>query len=241
MEITKREIIVSVTIIAILMIIGFVISGKILEVELDANEKYNKAIKITDAEQFEYGMRTNIGNAFVYGDLEAVDTVKFPDIEGEYMTASKVTEEYTRHTRMVNDYDEEGKYIGSHEEVYWTWDVVDSEEKKCKKVIFLEKEFELIKFSGIHEDYIDTVQDNVFSKTRYKYYGSDTKQIGTIFVVLANDTISDAKFYKNMNIQDTVEYLETGGGVVAFWIVWALMICGCVYGFYYLDNRWLNE
>ena len=29
-------------------------------------------------------MRTNVGNAFVYGDLKAVDTVTYPEIGGEY-------------------------------------------------------------------------------------------------------------------------------------------------------------
>ena len=243
MEITKREIIASVTIVAALMIVGFIISGKISEAQMDKNEKYNKAVKIVDAEQFKYGMRTNVGNAFVYGDLEAVDTVSFPNIDGEYMSVTKVTEEYTRHTKWVNDYDEEGNYEGSHEEVYWTWDEVDREEKKCEKVSFLTVEFDSNKFNGIHEDYICTEQDVIFSDTRYEYYGSKTKYTGTIFTVLANNTISSSAFHKNKNIQETVEYLESEGTVliVVFWILWILLICGSVYGFYYLDNNWLNR
>lgn len=66
-EITKREILASVSIIAIMLLIGVIIAGKISESQLDANEKYNKSIKIDTLDLFEYGMRTNIGNAFVYG------------------------------------------------------------------------------------------------------------------------------------------------------------------------------
>ena len=118
-EITKREILASVSIIAIMLLIGVIISGKISESQLDANEKYNKATKIDTLDLFEYGMRTNIGNAFVYGTLEAVDTVTYPEIDGVYMYVEKVKEKYTKHTRTVSDYDEDGNKIGEHEEEYW--------------------------------------------------------------------------------------------------------------------------
>lgn len=39
---------------------------------------------------FQYGMDTNVGNAFVYGDLKAVDTVTYPEIGGEYMYVEKL-------------------------------------------------------------------------------------------------------------------------------------------------------
>lgn len=123
-EITKREILASISIIAVLLFIGFIISGKISDHLMDKNEKYNKAVKIEDQELFEYGMRTDIGNAFVYGNLEAVDTVTYPEIGGKYMYVRKVEEHYTRHTRKVaHTRTVNGK---SHTyyttEVYWSWD-----------------------------------------------------------------------------------------------------------------------
>lgn len=45
-EITKREILASISIIAVMLLIGFTISGRISNYILDRNEKYNKAIKI---------------------------------------------------------------------------------------------------------------------------------------------------------------------------------------------------
>lgn len=84
-EITKREILASISIIAVMLLIGFVISGRISNYILDRNEKYNKAIKIENSDLFEYGMRTNVGYAFAYGDLKAVDAVSYPEIDGEYM------------------------------------------------------------------------------------------------------------------------------------------------------------
>ena len=45
-EITKREILASISIIAIFLLIGVLISGKISEHQIEENEKYNKAVKI---------------------------------------------------------------------------------------------------------------------------------------------------------------------------------------------------
>lgn len=89
-EITKREILASISIVAIMLLIGVLITGKLSDYQLDKNEKYNKAVKIESQELLEYGMRTNVGNAFVYGDLEAVDTVAYPEIDGEYMYIEKL-------------------------------------------------------------------------------------------------------------------------------------------------------
>lgn len=88
-EITKREILASISIIAVMILFGILISSKISEHQMDENEIYNKAVKIESQEMFQYGMDTNVGNAFVYGDLKAVDTVTYPEIGGEYMYVEK--------------------------------------------------------------------------------------------------------------------------------------------------------
>ena len=96
-EITKREILASVSIIAIMLLIGTLLSAKISNWQMDRNEKYNKAVKIeNNTDLFRYGMDTNVGNAFVYGELKAVDTVTYPEIGGKYMYV-----ENTRYLLMV--------------------------------------------------------------------------------------------------------------------------------------------
>ena len=100
-EITKREIIASISIIAVMILIGVLISEKISEHQMDKNEVYNKAVKIESTDLFQYGMDTNVGNAFVYGDLKAVDTVTYPEIGGEYMYVEKVKEKYTIYTKTL--------------------------------------------------------------------------------------------------------------------------------------------
>ena len=237
-EVTKREIIASIAIVAVMIIIGILISGKISEYQIDRNEIYNKAVKIESSDLFQHGMDTNIGNAFVYGELKAVDTVTYPEISGEYMYIEKVKEKYTRHTRTVSYTDSNGKRK-TRKETYWTWDRVWSEDKKCNEITFCDIKFDSNKIDLPSTYHIDTIKES--SHIRYKYYGIGTDYIGTVFTELKDKTISDnTYFYEDMNIEETVKRLESGGGEIVFWIFWVLLIGICVYGFYYLDNYWLE-
>lgn len=240
-EITKREILASVSIVAAMLLIGVLISGKISEYQMDKNEIYNKAVKTESTELFQYGMNTDVGNAFVYGDLEAVDTVTYPEIGGEYIYVEKVKERYTMHTRQVaHTRIVNGKTQTYYTtETYWTWDRVGSEDKKCNEVTFCEIKFNSSKIQLPDSEYVDTVKES--SHIRYKYYGVGTEFTGTIFTDLRDNTISDnSSFYNDMSIAETFEYLESGIGTIVFWIFWVFLICACVFGFYYLDNKWLE-
>lgn len=237
-EITKREILASIPIIAVMLLIGVLISSKISEHQLDVNEIYNKAVKIDNTDLFQYGMNTNVGNAFVYGNLVAVDTVTYPEIGGEYMYVDKVKEKYTKHTRTVTYKDSNGK-THKKKETYWTWDRVSSEDKRCDKISFCGITFNSNKIDLPSADYIDTIKES--SHIRYKYYGVGTNYTGTIFTDLRDKTISDnTQFYNSKNIEETVKQLEFGGGVIIFWIFWILLTGGCVFGFYYAENKWLE-
>lgn len=237
-EITKREILASISIIAVMILIGVLISTKISEHQMDQNEIYNKAVKIESQELFQYGMDTNVGNAFVYGDLKAVDTVTYPEIGGRYMYVEKVKEKYTKHTRTVHHTDSEGNSYTTTE-TYWTWDRVGSEDIKCKEISFCGVTFESYKINLPSEDYIDTIKES--SHVRYVYYGVGTEYKGTIFTDLRNKTISNnTPFYNNSTIDETIEHLESNFAIVIFWVFWIIFICVVVYGFYYLDNNWLE-
>jgi hypothetical protein len=239
MEITRREVIASITIIAIMLLLGVVIAGRISEAMMDENEKYNKATKIETADLFRYGMDTSIGNAFVYGELKAVDAVTFPDIGGSHLSATKVTEKYTMHTRTVTK-TVNGKTTTSVQ-TYWTWDRVHTEKIKAKKITFCGIEFDYSQFTELDETYVDTVPGSYH--IRYVYYASSVQAKGTIFADLMNKNLGEggARFFKNMTIAETVDYLESSSGLIAFWIVWIIFTGCAVYGFYYLDNRWLYK
>ena len=238
-EITKREILASISIIAMMLLIGFVISGRISNYILDRNEKYNKAIKIESSELFEYGMITNVGYAFVYGDLKAVDTVSYPEINGEYMYIEKIEEHYNMHTRTVTTTDSKGK-THTRTETYWSWDYAGSEEQRCSEITFLGHIFPSNKVEFPNTEHIDTIKES--SHVRHKYYGVDTEYIGTIFTELRDKTISDnSSFYENSTIGETVDYLESDWELWLFWVIWIIVIGLCVFGFYYIDNEWIEN
>ena len=241
-EITKREILVSIIIIAIMLLLGVIIHGNINDKLMLEYQKYNTALQIeNDTDLFTYGMRTNVGNAFVYGDLKAVDTVTYPEIGGEYSYVEKVKERYTRHTRTVTrTRTVNGKtQTYTETEVYYTWDRVDSWSKHCDKISFLDVEFDYGTISFPSSDYITTQMES--GTVRYKYYGAGIKYTGTLYAVLNDNTISETSFYNNSNIEKTIESLKSGWQLVVFWILWILLTAGCVVGFYYIDNRWLED
>lgn len=244
MKITKREIIASISIIAIMLLVGILISGKISEYYIDKNEIYNKAVKIeNDKDLFQYGMDTNIGNAFIYGDLKAVDTVSYPEINGEYMYIEKVKEKYTMHTRQVpHTKTVNGKTTTYYTtETYWSWDKIRSENKKSKELSFCNIIFPINKINIPDSKYIDMVKES--SHIRYKYYGVATEFKGTVFTELKDKTISDnSNFYKDLKPQEIVENLNNNDTlfIVLFWIGWIVLIAFLVFGFYYLDNKWLE-
>lgn len=236
-EITYREILASISIIAVMLLIGFVISGKISQIQDDKNAKYNKAVKIESTDLFQYGMNTNVGNAFVYGELKAVDTVTYPEIGGEYMYVEKIEEHYNRHTRTYTTTDGKG-HTRIHTEVYWSWDYAGSEDMQCKEVSFCGVVFDSNKIKLPSADYIDTIKESGY--VRYKYYGTNIEYKGTIFTELKDKTISDSTPFYELSIGETKDMLETNSGVVIFWIVWIIVMVLAVFGFYYIDNEWLE-
>ena len=239
MEITKRELVASISIVAIFLIIGILISGKLNEAVMDANEKYYKPLKVDTKEMFQYGMDTSIGNAFVHGDFEAVDTVSYPEIDGEYLYIKKVKEKYTRHTRTVVT-TINGK-TSTRTETYWTWDRVGTESEQSKEVSLLGINFNTSQFDIPHGDYITTIKES--SHIRYKYYGYPAKSNVTIFTSLKDGNIgqSNIPIYKDLNIEQTIQRLEQNFGMVIFWMTWLGLTTVVVLGFCFLENNWLNK
>lgn len=238
MEITKREVIASIVIFAIMMMIGFMISDNITEWQNQENAKYRKAIHINnDTDQFQYCMDTSVGNAFVYGKLDTVDPVTYEEIGGSYMYVKKVREEYRKHTRTVS-YTVNGK-TKYRTETYWSWDYAGSEDKKATKVKFCGIEFNINKFNIPSSEHITTMDGGWH--VRYQYYGTKTSFQGTVFTKLYKGTISKSSdFYENKNIDETLKETTSNYSNVIFWIVWIILMICATFGFYYLDNRWLN-
>ena len=235
-EITKREILASITIIGVMVILGILINNKINEAAEEKSYTYNNALKINeDTELFQYGMKTSVGNALVYGKLTYVDGVSYGDVKGKYMYIKKVKEKYTAHTRVVKS----GKT--SRTETYHTWDEVDSELKASNQIQFCGVKFkrsELDPYRYIHLRKITIVK--VSSDIRYVYYGY-VGSVGTLFCNLKNNKLNNITYYESNTIDETLDAAEPKTWEnVLFWICWSLVIALLVYGFCALENKWLD-
>ena len=121
MEIKPREIAFSVAIVFVMVALGFLLGSKISDHIAETNEEFTTATQITDDQQFQYALDTDFGNVIAYGNLVAVQPVSADDLDGEYAQMTKITEQYTMHTRVVTYTDGKG-HTHSRTEVYWTWD-----------------------------------------------------------------------------------------------------------------------
>lgn len=107
------------------------------------------------------------------------------------------------------------------------------------EITILWSEIPLNKVALPSEKYINTLNESYY--VRYNYYGIGTSYTGTIYTKLMNGTISDnSRFFNDSNIEETIDYLESGVGTVIFWIIWIIATIALVYGFYYLGNGWLE-
>lgn len=240
--VTKREILLSIAIVCIMLLFGFLIADAINDSVMEKHQEYNTALQINaDKELFEYGMRTNIGNAFVYGELKAVDPVGYEEVEGQYSYIKKVKEKYTKHTRVVTKTRTVNGKTQTHTETetYWTWDEVDKWSKCSTKITFVDVEFDYGTIDFPSSSHIKTIKES--SKIRYAYYGAPAQCTGTLYTELKDGTINGASFHQHSTIEETIESLESNWELVLFWIGWVLLTGGAVVGFYYIDNGWLED
>lgn len=236
MEVTRREIIVSISIIAFMTIIGLCIYNKMFNNHLDEVEKYNKAVKIENTDLFQYAMETNLGNGLVYGKLVSIDPVSFDNVKGKYMTAKRVKERYTKHIKTVRHRDSKG-HTYTTEEVYYSWDTVSTEYKQVSEIMFCDIKFDFNKLNySPTKKYIKT--ERVSPTIRYVYYGSDRKTKGTLFANLKDETIQNAEFYNQKTINQTLSYVRQNR-LWVFWLFWIPITVGLVWLFYYAENEWL--
>jgi hypothetical protein len=241
-SITKREIIFSVVILAVMLVFGFLIHGAIDDSLMLKHQEYNTALRIDgDADMFSYAMQTNIGNSYVHGTITTVDPVPCFEVGGEYSSVEKVKEKYTRHTRTVTEtYVVNGKtQTRTRTEVYWTWDHVKTWRDSSSTIEFLEEQFPYGTISLPSESYIDTIKES--SHIRYKYYGAPTTCDATIYADLRDNTISDVRTYHNTSIEDAHKIMTSKGELVIFWVLWIPLTGGAVFAFVYIDNHWLED
>lgn len=271
MEITKREILVSIIIFFVLLSIGFLINNLIIENYILNVEEYNKALKINnDSYLYKYSVDTEVGNILVYGDFKTENGAKFDELSNDYAYIEKQTERYTSHSRRVCSKDSEG-HQHCHTEYYYSWDEINREEKNINSIKFLGidynydifnnyPKYRLELYSNVIESKKEYVKNNYLYKDkqgfwgasvgdiRYLYYYTPKEFMGTIFIKAKNKTIYNISLkgkitIENTNLEKTLENKKNEGTTIAviFWIIWLLIIGIAIYVYVYQDNYYLED
>lgn len=230
----------SVAIVFVMLALGFLIGSKIGDHIAEENEKFTTAAQITDDEQFQYALATDFGNVIAYGNLIAEQPVSADDLDGEYAQLTKITEQYTMHTRVVTSTDGKG-HTYTRTEIYWTWDRVKREEDSTETFSFMGVSFPADKFSVSTHRQGSMIYDN--SELRHYYEAVDANMVGSIHTQIKDHMIADNnKFYTDAEPQAIVNLAIRQGNIaiILFGVLWIALTGGAVYGFCALENRWLD-
>lgn len=238
MEITKREIIVCVAIIAMWICTTVGIDHLVTQSASDKAIKYEQAVHVESSDMFSYAINTNLGDVLTYGWVKTIDPVGYDEIGKKYMSASYVKEKHTMHTRIVTHSNGKGG-VYTTTQIYYTWDVVDGDQVTSKNVNYLGQKIPT-KEIHIDKEYIKTVKDGF--DIRYKYYGIPKNFKATMFIN-ANGKANVESTYKDKNIEEVIKdrWKSIKSAHAITWIISMISMCLTVFAFVYLDNDWLNS
>lgn len=258
MEITLREILVSIAIFFVLSGIGYLI----YEYIDDKSEikKYETAQIIEDnKEKLDYLVNTKFGNVLISSTFKTgdKDDVKFDEINGEYAFIKRVKERYTMHTRTVCS--GSGKNMVCRPEMYWTWDCVDSDKKYAKNINFIGYSFDGKKLLNQVPNKNLKLSKKIYNQkyekieTKYVYETSDVRYyyeyIPLNFKATVFTNTRDKELFKDYTLfykktpEQVVENIKssTKTNKLSFIIVWLLMTAGVIYWYISLDNNYLED
>jgi len=239
-DITLREIVFSFLIIGIMTTIGFFISLKIEKTKLDNTLKYRQSAQISTTNEFIHAINTDVGYAFVEGELQTIDPVKDKNLKGEWLSITSYKEHYTLHTQVYVTYDNKGR-PHSHIRTYWTWDVVDSNNIHANNVIFCGVPFKYSTFKYDDAE-IHTYVHKIDSHNRIVFKSIPKTFNATIFENISHtNKLKNVILYCNKTINTVYNDLTTSHSVTIFWIIWSIITLIFVIAFYIIDNDWLED
>lgn len=263
MEIKRREILFSIIIIALMLTAGFFIKGNVEEWTMEKNEKLFKAVKLTEPEQFDYGLQTDIGNVVAEGMVATDAPVSLPELRNEYMFVEKITERYTRHVEYYTD--SEGK---RRTRTRYSWDYIDGYTLQAAEITFMEQKLKgkMVRFYGNREIDLEKevnpqdrskisggylyerkrISNNV-GDLRFKYQAIPIEFKGILIGKAKDGQViglerKKVEIHKDETIKSYMKALEKRAernGMI-FMVIWILVTIGIVIAFYVARNRWLD-
>lgn len=243
MEVTKREILISLTILGIMVGLGVWISSPIISAATEGYFATVSSTVVDTEDKFDYIRRTEVGRFIADGTLTVIDPVSLEELPKSYSYIKKVKEEYRLHTETYTTTDSKG-HVTTHTRTYHSWDEVKHWEYKSERAMFLGKEFkytDVFRYQHNKDTIIKADTKWYDNDTRYVYYTGPTSFEGCMTGIVEGKQYKDAKFRNELTSQDLIDRAETGinGTRVIFWLLWFLLTAGLITGFYALENRWL--
>lgn len=265
MEVTKREILVSIAIFFIMLGFGFLISQNISERTEETNEEYRKALKIEDLETYDYAKQTGINNCFTIFQLDAITPQSIPELKGEYLYIERDYEVEHQKTRVVTEThtDSKGKtYTTERVETYWEWDHMGTDTWESPQVAFNGMTYDIDRFSGYGRQSVDPSDSSVFDenaigarRTTYSYaYLSSHKRYsyevvpihleGSAYIKFSNNELpKSVRIHPGTSVESLYQskLSSATAWIVLFWTIWIALTGGLIFGYCYLDNDYLED
>lgn len=235
-EITKREILVSVSIIAVMIGIGVLIDGAIMNHYTDKTMKIKHMVEVNSPSEFDYCLRTDVGDVIAEDTLKATSPVSIHDIPGTYMYICKEKQQYTMHTQVHHV--STGKTHTTYTTHYWSWDTVHKDRFYADTLKFLEQ---VVDISPRETWSTQNCIINESSRVRYVYHTIPTEVNGVLTATTDNGHLTNVEFKRGKTIERLTKQSETHAGVVIFWILWLMLTAGLVFLFYAGEYNWLEK
>jgi hypothetical protein len=242
-KITLREVLFSIFLFGILMLFGTLISWRIKSYTHNKNLIYRQAAQIkNNPDEFKWALETDIGNAFVEGELKAINHVTHPKLGINVTSYSAAYQHYNKHTRLVTRTrtDSKGK---SHKytttETYWSWDTYKRENDNVKKVEFSGVEFDYNKFDL--DNFYKSKKVNNGYRDRILFGYIPTKINGSFFCEIKNKNINKKITLRNVSLEKLYEHYTTSYFNMIFWVCWVIVSIILMFVFYICENYWLEN
>lgn len=164
------------------------------------------------------------------------------------------------HTRTVTSTDAKGR-VSTRVETYYTWDYSGSTKTKSNDVVFngdiypFDKfdnyDIDIARLSDVGNEYLDKEYRRISgryayenSKVRYYFKVIPAEMNGSVFIILKDDEIQNryVTLYSEIEPEELRERLinDSNFSIFIFWFFWIILTGGLVFGFYVLDNKWLD-
>lgn len=256
-EITFREVLFCVTVGSIFIFLFFILDSYFIAKDQNDLSRMNRAIILSNIEEFKYGIDTNVGDVFSPFELEPYNgsySMQFSEIKYKFLLVKKICEEWTRHTYTTTDSKGNTK---TH--VYYSWDYSYTKKDFPEYVKFNNLVIPFNKIEGFDFKKLELSKDNFDVDNWYKVSGTyayknswiryyyeviPLKINGSFFGNLQKDFPTEIiEIYENKSPDDLFVYLteKIKNKNVYRWILAIILLiifCGI---FCYKENKWLNK